>query len=269
MGVWVFDEDQVDLARRELEAFLASPQDERYVRAVVQADKLRHEQVRAAIKAARQQVDLGERWKRPLIRQIPVTFLLIVLSVVVTIGTQFGDQMDTAFSGKLPIVEINRINSAEVQYRPGLKEVFSGEVWRLFTPAFIHMDAWHLLFNMYWTALLGGLIETRCGSRRLLWLFVWTAAISNVAEFLGSGPAFGGMSGVGYGLFGYIWIKGRLDPESDLFMPQHLVIMFLVWLVFCATGAVGPVANYAHTVGLLAGGMAAAAEIAWRRLRAG
>ncbi len=267
-AVWVYDEDQVDQARGELETYQQSPSDPRYLQSVAEADRLRHERAREAIKAAKKQVNLSRRWQRPLISQIPVTFLLVVLSVVITIGTSFGEKMDTAFGGKLPIVEINRISSTQIAYLPGLEEVRSGELWRLITPAFIHMSAWHLMFNMYWTALFGGLIESRSSSRTLLLLFLWTAAVSNLAEYLATGPMFGGMSGVGYGLFGYIWIKGRLDPEADLFMPQHLVIMFLIWLVICTTGAVGPVANYAHAFGLLSGGVAALVSIGWKRLKA-
>jgi GlpG protein len=129
------------------------------------------------------------------------------------------------------------------------------------------MSAWHLLFNMIWLFDLGGQIERRYGSLRLLFLVVVIAVLSNLAQYyLGKltfdngrlfvpqeSPAFGGMSGVVFGLFGYVWMKSRLDPESGLFLHPNNVILMLVWFVVCCTGLVGPIANAAHFVGLLVG----------------
>jgi len=67
------------------------------------------------------------------------------------------------------------------------------------------------------------------------------------------GPNFGGMSGVVYGLLGYIWIRGKLDPGSGLFLHRETVIMMIVWFFLCFTGWVGDIANGAHAGGLLIG----------------
>ena len=63
------------------------------------------------------------------------------------------------------------------------------------------------------------------------------------------------MSGVVYGLFGYIWIRGKLDPASGLYMEQINVVLMLVWFVVCLTGMVGPIANVVHGVGLAMGAL--------------
>jgi len=80
------------------------------------------------------------------------------------------------------------------------------------------------------------------------------AAGSNLGEYwLGRTVTFGGMSGVLYGLLGYIWIRGKFDPGSGLFLHPTTVTMMLVWLVVCYTGYVGAIANAAHVVGLVIG----------------
>jgi len=76
---------------------------------------------------------------------------------------------------------------------------------------------------------------------------------SNLAQYAVSGPTFGGMSGVVYGLLGYIWIRGKFDPGAGLRLHPSTVTMMIAWYFLCWTGWVGPVANTIHTVGLLIG----------------
>ena len=61
------------------------------------------------------------------------------------------------------------------------------------------------------------------------------------------------MSGVNYGLIGYVWIRGRCDRASGLHLDKESVIMSIAWFFICFTGWVGPIANYAHAAGLLCG----------------
>ena len=134
-----------------------------------------------------------------------------------------------------------------------LPEIRQGEVWRLVTPMFIHFSIIHILFNMLWLKDLGSLIESRQSSWLLAVMVLAIAAVSDLAQYFYSGPIFGGMSGVVYGLFGYVWIRGKLDPGSGLVMDRRNATMMLIWLAFCFTGLVGPIANGAHVAGLLVG----------------
>jgi GlpG protein len=61
------------------------------------------------------------------------------------------------------------------------------------------------------------------------------------------------MSGVVYGLLGYVWIRGKFDPASGLYLHRSTVIMMLIWLVAGFARVLGPIANYAHLGGLLIG----------------
>ena len=81
------------------------------------------------------------------------------------------------------------------------------------------------------------------------------AACSNVLQFYVEGsPLFGGMSGVVYGLLGYIWLRGKFDPGSGLYLHSSTVTMMIIWFFICLSGLLPfNVANTAHGVGLAMG----------------
>jgi len=131
----------------------------------------------------------------------------------------------------------------------------------------------HILFNMYWLFALGGLIETKKGTWFFL-VFILVAAISsNTIQTMWSGPNAGGMSGVGYALFGFVWMKGKYQPYEQMGLDRNTVFLFMAWLVLCMTGALGPIGNAAHVSGLLVGVVFGATPYAWyqwrRKRRAG
>jgi GlpG protein len=129
----------------------------------------------------------------------------------------------------------------------------SGELWRLITPIFLHFGVLHLLFNMMWVWDLGREIEKR---NRPWFLPVFVALIGvagNLAQYFASGPAFGGMSGVVYGLIAYIWIRNRLNAKPRYELNQFDLVTAVIWYFACWTGALGPIGNWDHTAGLVGG----------------
>ncbi len=172
-----------------------------------------------------------------------MTIALIAISVLITLHVGMGH------------------SPRELQYwiiatpdGDGLADVLSGEVWRLITPIFIHFGPMHLLFNMLWLWDLGRLVEARKGRMMFGAFIMGVGILSNLIQYLlGDSPYFGGMSGVVYGLLGYFWIQGRLHPSFGYALNKQTVIMMLGWFVLCWTGLLGPIANWAHTAGLIAG----------------
>ena len=134
-----------------------------------------------------------------------------------------------------------------------LPEVRAGQVWRVVTPVFIHFGVIHIVFNMLWLWELGGALEQRLGAVALGTMVVGLGVASNLAQYFYQGPGFGGMSGVVFGLLGYIWVQGHLNPRFGLRLHKPIVIMMLVWFAVCWLGLVGNIANMAHTAGLLLG----------------
>ena len=126
--------------------------------------------------------------------------------------------------------------------------------WQILTYAFLHGSFNHLFFNMLWLYDLGGSIELRRGVWRFGALVLVAAVAGNLGQYYYQHlPRFGGMSGVDYALFGYVWMKGRYEPEQGMIMHPSNVQTMLFWLVLCFTGLFGPIANVAHVVGLIVG----------------
>ncbi len=177
------------------------------------------------------------------LRYFPVTSALIAICVVVALLSGLGQPG--------PVVDALKISGP---FQGGFGSVLSGQVWRLLTPIFLHFGPMHLLFNMFMLWDLGRLVEQLKGSRFVLGFTLAVGIGSNLTEYLLTGnPNFGGMSGVLYGFFGYVWMQGKYNPRFGITLTQHTVLIMLGWFALCWTGLLGPVANWAHTGGLVLG----------------
>jgi GlpG protein len=118
---------------------------------------------------------------------------------------------------------------------PMFEKIRIGELWRLFSPIFLHADIFHLIFNMLWLAVLGIQIEPRIGTRKFL-IFVLSAAIfSNTAQYLMSGPNFLGFSGVLCAMLTFIWIKQKKEPWEGYQMQNATFVMIAIFILAMAT----------------------------------
>ncbi len=127
------------------------------------------------------------------------------------------------------------------------------QLWRWMSHAVLHFSVIHIAFNLLWWWQLGGDIEQRLGSGKLLQLFVVSAALSGAGQYWVEGANFGGLSGVVYALVGYLWMIGYKAPQLGLSMPKPVIGFMLVWLVLGFVQPFMAIANTAHLAGLLAG----------------
>ncbi len=253
--VWVEQEDRLDEARELLDKFVAGELDEAQEQAVVEAEQQRLREKLAEEEARTNYIDVGARWRSEsfLSRGIaPLTAALIAISVVTYVAAKLSGDRAATQRFFITHVTINE-RARTIEWQRGLPEIRSGQVWRLLTPIFLHFGFIHILFNLMWLKDLGSLIERRQSMPLLLALVVGTGVASNLAQYAWAGPHFGGMSGVVFGLLGYIWVRGRCDPKSGYHLDRRTVTWMGIWLVLGMTGVVGGIANAAHVVGLLVG----------------
>ncbi len=184
-----------------------------------------------------------------------LTLALIVTSVMVTLITGLGDKLE--WLRLFTIADL--IEKQNHLYTSGLAATLNNlELWRLFTPMFLHFSMPHILFNLLWVWVVGVRIERAQGRWALLGLVLFAALSSNIAQYFVSGPLFGGMSGVVFALLAYAWLWDRRQPHCPVGLPPALMGFMLFWLALGFAGVLeglgfGAIANTAHLVGLLAG----------------
>ncbi|MDR9890146.1 rhomboid family intramembrane serine protease GlpG [Pseudenterobacter timonensis] len=225
--VWLADESRAGFVQNELARFLENPADPRYLAASWQSG----------------QTGSGLHYHRfPFIATIreragAVTLLLMAACIIVFIlMSVVGDQ---------PVmIALAWPYDASVQF----------ELWRYFTHALMHFSVLHILFNLLWWWYLGGLVEKRLGSGKLIVITVISALLSGYVQHMFSGPWFGGLSGVVYALMGYVWLRGERDPQSGIYLQRGLITFAVIWLIAGWFDLFGmAIANGAHVTGLIVG----------------
>lgn len=139
---------------------------------------------------------------------------------------------------------------------PSSTDIFNGSYWGLITSNFLHTEIWHIAFNLYWVWIFGKKIEFETNNIQYVFLIITAALISSLAQ-LGFSDSTGiGLSGIGYALFGFLFIKGRTSDEYKGFLEKKTINLFLVWLVLCVfltQANIWTVGNAAHIAGLIWG----------------
>jgi membrane associated rhomboid family serine protease len=134
-------------------------------------------------------------------------------------------------------------------------EIRRGQVWRLFTSIFLHTDILHLVFNIYWLWILGTTVERLYGHFKTILLIVLLALGSGSLEFaLAQGGV--GLSGVGYGLFGFLYVLSQRDDRFKDALDKRTVNLFVGWFFLCiflTVTHVFNVGNVAHGAGAILG----------------
>lgn len=128
------------------------------------------------------------------------------------------------------------------------------EPWRLIGPAFFHFSWLHIVFNTLWWWQLGGDVERQLGKSTLINLALLSAIVSNLGQYLVSGANFGGLSGVVYGLVGFVWWAGWLMPQKGLVLARPIIGLLLFWMLLGFAELLPMnMANTAHLLGLVSG----------------
>src|SRR5215472_15144378 len=130
-----------------------------------------------------------------------------------------------------------------------------GELWRLITSMFPHLGVLHLIFNIYWLWVFGTLVEQVYGPVKTAGLILLFAIGPNALEYaFASGGV--GLSGVGYGLFGLLWVLSKRDERFRDAIDQRTIQLFVGWFFLCIVLTalnILPVGNIAHGAGAVFG----------------
>jgi rhomboid protease GluP len=148
--------------------------------------------------------------------------------------------------------------NVEVLIKYGAKygpDIADGEYWRLVTPVFMHIGAFHLLANSISLLIFGGIVERSYGWRAFLAIYLAAGVAGNVASYAAGPTAGAGASGAIFGMLGafavYLYLNRSLLGSSARGSLGGLafIIIVNVSLGLTTTG----VDNWAHLGGLVAG----------------
>jgi len=226
LELWVTQTSYYALAKQEVDRFKADPA----------SAQLNTEQATPV----RQQSFGGASLRHNLMRNagpITMTIAVLVVAVYLLLQTQLAEQV-----------------FATLRIGDYFNTLPSTQIWRYVSPMLLHFSAMHFVFNLFWWWYLAGRMERSYGSVILLLVTLICSVIANVAQLYSTGPFFGGLSGVVYGLFGFAAVLSYGKPRHPLYLPPALLVFMVAWLLLGYTDLLWvKVANEAHLAGLLGG----------------
>ncbi|HEY4415796.1 MAG TPA: rhomboid family intramembrane serine protease [Verrucomicrobiae bacterium] len=129
------------------------------------------------------------------------------------------------------------------------------QLWRALTCILPHGNFFHLAFNLYWLWVFGTLVEHVYGHLKCAAIFLLLAFGSSLGEYAVFDGGIG-LSGVGYGLWGMIWVLEQRDARFHGAVDYQTSQTFVIWFFLCiglTMANIMPVANVAHGVGAILG----------------
>lgn len=256
-SIWAVEEDETDHVKTELNRFREAPDADEYRGHGSRAEQRRKAEEKANREFRKNQVNVRTRWGRGMVgaKAGPVTMGLIAISILVALVTEIGVNQNSFYQNLL-FSAWSKVDGRLVS--SGWQEILNGQVWRLFTPMFIHYGILHIVFNLYMLHRFGAQVESHLSTWNYFLLVLAISACANIGQYYWGHFSqhelpFGGMSGVVFGLFGYIWMKSIYEPQEGYFMPQQTVVILGIWLVLGMVGIIGGIANGAHVIGFFAG----------------
>lgn len=249
-GVWVIEEDRLLAAKQDFQKFLDNPQGSDFQIPIespafsgddpegIASESPPETETSPTSEGAVGFVGAPPVW-------YPTTAFIAFAVVSVSVLTWFGEDKNELFRRLTfyPMVD----DGTMVPFNPK-------DAWRAITPVFLHLNAIQLLFNLLMFQDLAGQIEQRLGRFRLILLILLFSLISNLAEgFLGPNRLFGGMSGMIFGLFGFVWMRAVYAPWTGFVMPPAMIWLLSAWFIMSLVNHAIPTNNWGQAFGFCFG----------------
>ncbi len=139
---------------------------------------------------------------------------------------------------------------------PSVTDIFNGSYWGPITSNFLHTELWHIAFNLYWLWIFGKKIEFESNKTFYGLLILSSALVSSLSELSFADTTGIGLSGIGYSLFGFIFVKSKTTEAYKNYLDKRTIRLFIFWLFLCIVltkTKAWNVGNAAHIGGLLWG----------------
>ncbi len=127
-----------------------------------------------------------------------------------------------------------------------------GQIYRLITGTFIHVDVWHIVFNMYALKVIGSQIENYYGKWKYLLIYIMSGIMAGLLSIIFSDISSIGASGAIFGLLGALLYFGyhyRVYLGNAIKTTIIPIILLNLLIGFIGKG----IDNAAHIGGLVGG----------------
>ena len=179
---------------------------------------------------------------RSIVRRAPLTMVLILLNVIMFAITAY-------FSGG---TEINIY--VLIFFGAKVNELINvGEVWRIFTAAFLHGNFFHILLNMYALYNIGPVVEIKLGKLKYLLVYVFSALTSGTLSYFMTPNISVGASGAIFGVLGSLLIIALRSKEKVLNRAIMNIVFIIGLNLVIGVAARDVIDNYGHIGGLVGG----------------
>lgn len=175
-------------------------------------------------------------------RKVLATHIFLGANIVIWIVMSlFGLLFDLSTSQQLVLFGA-KVNSLIAQ----------GQLWRLVSAMFLHVNLIHLFFNSYALFLYGPIVERIYGRNRFITVYILSGIIGTLFSYVFNAQAAAGASGAIFGLMGSILYlrQHRKDFFQRMFGPG-LIMIIVINLLY---GLTQPgIDNWGHMGGLAGG----------------
>jgi membrane associated rhomboid family serine protease len=137
-----------------------------------------------------------------------------------------------------------------------------GQIYQLITAGFLHVEFFHLLFNMWGLYIFGGLVAPSLGGKRFLWLYLIGAISGNLLYLLLNWNSQGGLLGASGAVFAVMVAAALIEPNRQFIVfplpfpmkTRTLVICYTVLeILMLSSGKSDGISHLAHLGGAIGG----------------
>ena len=184
-------------------------------------------------------------------------------------GSSPGEQAISGMGMIMVLIAINVVLFLAGNILPGLAEMLlltpqgirSGRIYQLVTAGFLHLEFFHLFFNMWGLYLFGGLVAPHIGGRRFLWLYLIGAVSGNLLYLVLNWNSPGGLLGASGAVFAVMVATALLEPNRQFFIiplpipmkTRTLVVCYTILEVLLLANNKDGIAHLAHLGGVIGG----------------
>ena len=184
-------------------------------------------------------------------------------------GSSPGEQAISGMGMIMVLIAINVVLFLAGNILPGLAEMLlltpqgirSGRIYQLVTAGFLHLEFFHLFFNMWGLYLFGGLVAPHIGGRRFLLLYLIGAVTGNLLYLVLNWHSAGGLLGASGAVFAVMVAAALLEPNRQFYIfplpvpmkTRTLVICYTILEVILLANNKDGIAHLAHLGGVIGG----------------